>query len=78
MTPALAGGFFTTEPPGKPQDTLALCLSMDVMTLGEFLNPSVPLCLYNRDVEGQMGEYRNRTLDGGQQSKCCASDTPPP
>ena len=25
VVPALAGGFFTTEPPGKPPSTLILC-----------------------------------------------------
>ena len=37
VTPALAGGFFTTGPPGKPQHFFSHCLSYKLRVLSWFL-----------------------------------------
>ena len=35
ISPALAGGFFTTEPPGKPDGTVPLAYSKPIKEIGE-------------------------------------------
>ena len=45
MSPVLAGGLFTTEPPGKPLD-LYLCVLSVCMCMCQYLCPRVYLCEY--------------------------------
>ena len=48
-SPALAGGFFTTEPPGKPSWPLNYCLFLDVWCVGAsfFSSPSLSDILHS-------------------------------
>ena len=52
--PALVGGFFTTEPPGKPQTNLIVCnIRSNVFSLRAEIRQTCPLssCLYNIVLE---------------------------
>ena len=41
MSPALAGGFFTTDPPGKPQGSFTECLNQALLQVLETLHVAV-------------------------------------
>ena len=44
-SPALAGGFFTTDPPGKPSLALGLNLRVPGSLSGSVFSPSPSLCV---------------------------------
>ena len=53
MSPALAGGLFTTEPPGKPDGTIPLAYSKTIKETGELCEKEMRRRIMQKVGQGQ-------------------------
>ena len=83
---ALAGGFFVTEPPGKPANTKYLCLmqkfqfssvAQSCLTLSDPMNPSTPGLPVHHQLPESTQTHVHWVGDAIQRSHPLSSPSPP-